>query len=63
MENVTHADYMSTVKLLAQVVRIQENREVIAHMNTNVITTTSRLRDFTGIIPHMFFGSKVGEDI
>ena len=59
MENVTHADYESTVKLLAQVVRTQENREVIAPMNTYVITITSRLRDFTSINPHMFFGSKV----
>ncbi|WMV14018.1 hypothetical protein MTR67_007403 [Solanum verrucosum] len=40
----------------------QDNREVEVPMNTNVVTTTSRARDFTRINPLEFYDSTIEED-
>ena len=39
-----------------------ENMEGVVHLNPNVGTTTSRVRDFTKINPSDYNGSKVEED-
>ena len=40
----------------------QANGEVAPRVNQNPSTMACRLRDFTRMNPHMFFGSKVNED-
>ena len=46
----------------AQAMAAKENREVGPLVQPNFSTTASRLRDFTRMNPHMFYGSKVNED-
>ena len=47
----------------AQTITTQDNREIVPQENKHTSSMASRLRDFTGINPPMFFGSKVDEDL
>ena len=47
---------------LTQVLPTQVGRDYIVQVNPKVSTTSSRIRDFTRMNPHTFFGFKAEED-
>ncbi|XP_049372489.1 uncharacterized protein LOC125837398 [Solanum verrucosum] len=61
-ENVTHVEFRSTMKLLAQALAMQANREVVALANPIREITASRMRELFRMNPQEFYGSKMGED-
>ncbi|WMV41072.1 hypothetical protein MTR67_034457 [Solanum verrucosum] len=61
-EQVTNVEFRDAFQVLAQAMNTQANREVVAPVNRNVGTTTTRVRDFTRMNTPEFHGSKVEED-
>jgi len=61
-EQVTNTEFRTTFQVLAQAMTTQANREVLVPIIKNMGTTATRVRDFTGMNPLEFHGSKVEED-
>ncbi|XP_049368383.1 uncharacterized protein LOC125833277 [Solanum verrucosum] len=61
-ENNTNTELRMDFQVLAQAMTAQANREMVVHVNPNVGTTTSRVRDLIRMNPREFYGSKVEEN-
>lgn len=62
IENMKNAEFMTAFQVLSQAVTTQANWKVVAPMNPNVGTPTSRVRDSTRINSLEFYGSNLEED-
>ncbi|WMV19776.1 hypothetical protein MTR67_013161 [Solanum verrucosum] len=61
-ENITNVETKPAFQLLDQAMTAQANRDVVAPVNPNVGTASSRMRDFIKMNPSEFYGFKVEED-
>lgn len=59
---MSNDEVKSTFQMLAHPLEAQANSYIGHHVNPNMSTVASRLRDFGRMNPHEFLGSKVEED-